>query len=100
MAAQAAYATATRRPVPEDTQKAELDVAQAKSNLDLNNSIVKNRKQLFDQGAIPGRDLDTAQTALVQAQAGLQLHSQTSRIGPQRQPRSSSQVGRRPAHLR
>jgi HlyD family secretion protein len=69
MAAQAAYATATRAQVPEDTQKAELDVAQAKANLDLNLSIVKSRKQLFAEGAIPGRDLDTAQTALVQAQA-------------------------------
>ena len=68
-AAQAAYATATKSQVPEDVQKAELDYAQAKANLDLNTSIVNNRKQLFAQGAIPGRDLDTAQAALVQAQA-------------------------------
>jgi multidrug efflux pump subunit AcrA (membrane-fusion protein) len=68
-AAQAAFATATRAQVPEDTQKAELDVAQAKANLDLNLGIVKSRKQLFAEGAIPGRDLDTAQAALVQAQA-------------------------------
>jgi len=69
MAAEAAYATATKAQVPEDTQKAESDVAQAKANLDLNQSIVKGRKQLFAEGAIPGRDLDTAQAALVQAQA-------------------------------
>ena len=68
-AAKAAYATATKAQVPEDMQKAELDVAQAKANLDLNTSIVNNRKQLFAEGAIPGRDLDTAQAALVQAQA-------------------------------
>jgi HlyD family secretion protein len=68
-AAQAAYATATKAQVPEDVQKAETDFAQAKANLDLNTSIVNNRKQLFAQGAIPGRDLDTAQAALVQAQA-------------------------------
>ncbi|HME59130.1 MAG TPA: efflux RND transporter periplasmic adaptor subunit, partial [Terracidiphilus sp.] len=61
--------TATQAQVPEDTQKAEADVAQTKANLDLNLSIVKNRKQLFAEGAIPGRDLDTAQAALVQAQA-------------------------------
>jgi len=47
----------------------ELDVAQARANLDLNLSIVKSRKQLFAEGAIPGRDLDTANAALVQAQA-------------------------------
>jgi HlyD family secretion protein len=69
MAAEAAYATATGAQVPEDTQKAELDVAQAKANLDLNKSIVESRKQLFKEGAIPGRDLDTAQAALVAAQA-------------------------------
>ncbi|UWZ84851.1 efflux RND transporter periplasmic adaptor subunit [Occallatibacter riparius] len=68
-AAQAAYATATKAQVPEDVQKAELDYAQAKANLDLNQSIVNSRKQLFAEGAIPGRDLDTAQAALVQAQA-------------------------------
>ena len=68
-AAQAAYATATKAQVPEDVQKAETDFAQAKANLDLNTSIVNNRKQLFTEGAIPGRDLDTAQAALVQAQA-------------------------------
>lgn len=69
MAAEAAYATATKAQVPEDTQKAELDVAQAKANLDLNLGIVKSRKQLFAEGAVPGRDLDTANAALVQAQA-------------------------------
>jgi multidrug efflux pump subunit AcrA (membrane-fusion protein) len=69
IAAQAEYATTTRALVPEDTLKAESDLAEAKANLDLNLSIVKARKQLFAEGAIPGRDLDTAQAALVQAQA-------------------------------
>jgi multidrug efflux pump subunit AcrA (membrane-fusion protein) len=68
-AAQATYATTTKAQVPEDTQKAESDLAQAKANLDLNKSIVNSRKQLFAEGAIPGRDLDTAVAALVQAQA-------------------------------
>jgi len=69
LAAQAAYDTATKAQVPEDAQKAELDLAQAKANLALNQSIVDARKQLLAEGAIPGRDLDTAQAALVQAQA-------------------------------
>lgn len=68
-AAEAAFATATKAQVPEDTQRAELDFAQAKANLELNQSIVTSRKQLFAEGAIPGRDLDTANAALVQAQA-------------------------------
>lgn len=69
MAAQAAYETQTKAQVPEDVQKAELDFDQAKANLELNQSIVKSRKELLAEGAIPGRDLDTAQAALVQAQA-------------------------------
>lgn len=76
-AAQAAYETATKAQVPEDMLRAESDFAQAKANLDLNQSIVNSRKQLFAEGAIPGRDLDTAQAALVQAQAafdGAQKH--------------------------
>jgi HlyD family secretion protein len=68
-AAQASYATATKAQVPEDYQKAQLDVDQAKANLGLNQSIVAARKQLFAQGAIPGRDLDTAEAGLVQSQA-------------------------------
>ena len=68
-AAQAAYETATKAQVPQDAQKAELELAQAKANLALNESIVKARTQLLAEGAIPARDLDTAQAALVQAQA-------------------------------
>jgi RND family efflux transporter MFP subunit len=68
-AAQGTYATATQAQVPEEYQKAQLDVDQAEANLKLNQSVVNARKQLFAQGAIPGRDLDTAEAALVQAQA-------------------------------
>lgn len=68
-AAEAAFEQTTKAQMPEDTQKAELDLAQAKANLDLNHSIVNGRQQLLKEGAIPGRDLDTAEAALVQAQA-------------------------------
>jgi HlyD family secretion protein len=83
VAAQAAFDTATKAQVPEDTLKAESDLAQAKANLDLNQSIVKARKQLYAEGAIPGRDLDTAQAALVQAQAAYDAaakHADSMRI--------------------
>ncbi|MDE3200184.1 MAG: efflux RND transporter periplasmic adaptor subunit [Acidobacteriota bacterium] len=66
-AAQAAYVTATQATVPAAVQRAQLDFNQAEANLNLNEGIVKSRKQLFAQGAIPGRDLDTAEAALVQA---------------------------------
>lgn len=75
-AAQAAYDTATKSTAPEDLTKARLDAAQAKANLDLDQSIVTARKQLFQEGAIPGRDLDTAQATLVQAQAAYDIAQQ------------------------
>ena len=75
-AAQATYETATKATVPEDYTKAQLDLTQAKATLDLNQSIVNSRTQLFAQGAIPGRDLDTAKAALVQAQAAYDIAQQ------------------------
>ena len=68
-AAQAAYTTATQATIPEDVQKAELDVSEAKANLDVANRTSEERKRLLSQGAIAGRDADTAMAAAVQAQA-------------------------------
>ncbi|HEY6445565.1 MAG TPA: efflux RND transporter periplasmic adaptor subunit [Acidobacteriaceae bacterium] len=75
-AANATYQTAVKAQVPEDYQKAELDLAQAKANLELNRQIVASRQKLFDEGAIPGRDLDTSKAALVQAQAAYDTANQ------------------------
>jgi multidrug efflux pump subunit AcrA (membrane-fusion protein) len=75
-AAQASYETATQATVPEDLTKAQLVVAQAKATLDLNQSIVNSRTQLLAQGAIPGRDLDTAKATLVQSQAAYDIAKQ------------------------
>src|ERR1035438_10420535 len=65
-AAQATFETATKATAPEDLTKGKLDLAQAKANLDLAQSIVTAREQLIREGAIPGRDLDTAKATLVQ----------------------------------
>ena len=75
-AAKAGYETATQATVPEEYSKAQLDLTQAKANLDLNQSIVTARSKLFTEGAIPGRDLDTAKAALVQAQAAYDITEQ------------------------
>jgi len=74
--ADASYATTTKAGVIEDLQKAQLDLAQAKANLDLQQSIVDSRRSLLQQGAIPRRDLDTAQAALVQAKAAFDIAKQ------------------------
>jgi HlyD family secretion protein len=68
-AAQAAFDMQTKAQVTEDYRKSELDVAQAKAQLQLQKEIVASRKKLLEEGAIAGRDYDTAVAALVQAQA-------------------------------
>lgn len=68
-AAQAAYTTATQATIPEEVQKAQLDVEEAKANLDVANRTASERKRLLREGAIAGRDTDTAIAAAVQAQA-------------------------------
>ena len=75
-AAQGSYDIATGATVPEDTVKAQLDLAQATANLNLAQSIVDSRTQLFSEGAIPGRDLDTAKASLVQVQAAHEIAKQ------------------------
>ncbi len=72
-AADAALQSTRGAQIPEETQKAQLDVAQAQATRDLDASIARDRQKLFEEGAIPGRDLDTARATLVQAQAALDL---------------------------
>ncbi len=67
-AARAAYMTATQATIPEDEQKARLDVDQAKANLDVASRTAEERKQLLKEGAIAGRDTDTAVANAVAAQ--------------------------------
>ncbi len=74
-AAQGTYDIAAGATVPEDTVKAQLDLTQATANLKLAQSIVAARQQLFAEGAIPGRDLDTAKASLVQAEAAHDIAS-------------------------
>jgi HlyD family secretion protein len=75
-AAQGSFDIATGATVPEDTMKAETDLTQATANLNLAQSIATSRAQLFAEGAIPGRDLDTAKAALVQAEAAHEIAKQ------------------------
>ena len=67
--AEASYITATNATIPEDVQKAELDVAQTKASLEVAARTSADRTRLFEQGALPGRDADVAAAATVQAQA-------------------------------
>ncbi len=66
--AQATYKTSIGASLPEDTQKAELDVQNAQQALDAAKKMFESRQVLFNQGALPRKDLDTARVAFVQAQ--------------------------------
>ncbi|MGD0446416.1 MAG: efflux RND transporter periplasmic adaptor subunit [Edaphobacter sp.] len=74
--ANASYVTTTKAGVIEDLQKAQLDLDQAKANLNLQQSIVDARQNLLQEGAIPRRDFDTANAALVQAKAAYDIANQ------------------------
>jgi len=67
--AEAGYATTTGASLPEQIQKAELDAAAAKAAYDAQKKVFDARKDLFDQGAVPRRDLDSAEVVLAQARS-------------------------------
>jgi HlyD family secretion protein len=65
--AEAGYDVSTGASIPQDLQKAELDANTAKIALDAQQKVYDSRKILFQQGALPRRDLDAAEVALSQA---------------------------------
>ncbi len=75
-AAKGSYTVATQSTVPEDETRARLDTEQAKATFELDKSIFDARTQLFKQGAIPGRDVDTAKATMMQAQAAYDIAKQ------------------------
>ena len=72
-AAEAAYNIQTKAQVPEDYSKAELELAQAKAQLQLQQEITTSREKLLKEGAIAGRDYDTAVAALVQGRSAYDI---------------------------
>jgi multidrug efflux pump subunit AcrA (membrane-fusion protein) len=65
--AQAGYETIVGATLPEDIQKAELDEQTARKALDAAQKLYSSREALYQQGALPRKDLDDA--AVAQAQA-------------------------------
>lgn len=84
--AEANYAITVNSGLPQQVQKAELDAAASKAAFDAAQKVYDSRKELFRQGAIPRRELDSADVALAQARsqseqvqaqlAGLAAHGQ------------------------
>ena len=71
--AQAAYALETSSALPEEWQKAELDVKTSKEALDAEQKVFDSRQQLFREGALARKELDASAVSLAQAKAQYQI---------------------------
>ena len=65
--AQATYETTTAANLPEEIRKAEADAQQAQQALDAQEKIFQSRQQLFDQGALPRKELDQSRVDVTAA---------------------------------
>jgi HlyD family secretion protein len=75
--ADAVYVTTVNAGVPQQLQKAELDALAAKSAFNAQQKVYDSRKELFQQGALPRRDFDSAEVALAQTRS---LNEQAQRL--------------------
>ncbi len=65
--AEATYETTTAASLPEEIQKAEADEQQAKQALDAEEKVFESRQKLFDEGALPRKELDQSRVDITQA---------------------------------
>ena len=71
--AQAAYAIATASTLPEEIQKAQGDTKAAKLALEAEQKLYDSRQDLYQQGALPRKDLDQATVSLAQARSQYEI---------------------------
>src|SRR5207247_10695709 len=67
--AEANYVTTVGASLPQQIQKAELDAVAARSSFGAQLKVYESRKELFQQGAIPRKDMDAAEVAFLQARS-------------------------------
>jgi len=65
--AQATYEISTGADLPAEMQKAQLEVQAAKQMLDAQQKVYDSRQELFQQGALPRKELDQSRVDLTQA---------------------------------
>ena len=71
--AEANYQTVSKGTVPEELQKAELDVRTAKDAMDTAQKVLDSRQSLFKAGAISQKEVNDSQLAFVQARGQYEL---------------------------
>ena len=92
--AEASYSTTTKSSLPEEWKKAELDANLAKQSLEAEQKLYSSREELYKQGALPRKELDTASVALTQARSQYEVAQQhlnaLRAVGKQDQLKSAS----------
>jgi len=74
--ANAAYSIATRAELPEAWRRAELERNAARETLDAQQKLYNSRQDLYQQGALPRKELDQAALALTSARNSYALADQ------------------------
>jgi HlyD family secretion protein len=92
--AQAAYETTTAASLPEELQKAQLDTEAAKKMLEAQEKVYHSREDLFQQGALPRKELDQAGVDVTQARNQYEItkkhHDALEAIGKQQELKSAA----------
>ncbi len=71
--AEATYGLETTSALPEEWQKADYDLKTSKEAYDVQQKVYDSRKKLFEEGALPRKELDSSAVALAQAKSQYEL---------------------------
>ena len=74
--AQAAYETTTAADLPQEIQKAQLETQAAKQSFEAQEKVFNSRQDLFQQGALPRKELDQAGVDLTNARNQYEIAQQ------------------------
>ncbi len=92
--AEAAYATTTASDLPQEVQKAQLDAQAAKQLFEAQQKIYNSRQELFQQGAMPRKELDQAGVDLTNAKNQYEIAQQhldaLTKVGKQQTLKSAA----------
>lgn len=92
--AQAAYETTTSSALPQEVQKAQLDEQAAREVMAAQQKIFNSRQELFQQGAMPRKELDQAGVDLTNARNQYEIAKQhldaLMKVGKQQQLKSAA----------
>jgi len=92
--AEAAYATTTASDLPQEVQKAQLDTLAAKQLFEAQQKIYSSRQELFQQGAMPRKELDQAGVDLTNAKNQYEIAQQhldaLTKVGKQQTLKSAA----------